>query len=162
MKDEIYNLIGKYGEVRVSQISEELNVSRQYIHRILALLLSEGLIEKLGSPPLTYYRLRKANVKYADSLSLAPEKFSFLKDHFLLISDIGGRLEGLEAMIKWCERQKLPLEKTIDEFIHTRKKYLKYFDESGLISGLEKIRHTIGFKEIGLDELYYQDFYDIE
>ncbi len=61
MKDEIYKLIGKCGEVRVSQISEELNVSRQYIHRILALLLSEGLVEKLGSPPLTYYRLRKAN-----------------------------------------------------------------------------------------------------
>ncbi len=162
MKDKIYKLIGKCGEVRVSQISEELNVSRQYIHRILALLLQEGQIEKLGSPPLTYYRLRKANIKHADLLPLAPEKSSFLKDHFLLISDIGERLEGLEAMIKWCERQKLPLEKTIDEFIQTRKKYLKYFDQSGLISGLEKISHTAGFKEIGFDELYYQDFYAIE
>jgi len=162
MKEEIYKLIGKYGEVRVSQISEELNVSRQYIHRILALLLSEGLIEKLGSPPLTYYRLRNAGVKQGDSFPLAPEKAAFLKEHFFLISDIGERLEGVAAMAKWCERQKLPLEKTIDEFIQTRKKYLKYFDESGLISGLEKIRHTAGFKEIGLDELYYQDFYAIE
>lgn len=162
MKDEIYYLIGKYGEVRVAQISEELNVSRQYIHRVLALLLSAGLIEKLGSPPLTYYRLRKANVKHDDSLPLAPEKAAFLKDHFFLISDIGERLEGVQAMTKWCERQKLPLEKTIDEFIQTRKKYLKYYNEYGLISGLEKISHTVGFKEIGLDELYYQDFYAIE
>lgn len=162
MKEEIYKLIGKYGEVRVSQISEELNISRQYIHRILALLLSEGLIEKLGSPPLTYYRLRNAAVKQHDSLSLAPEKAAFLQEHFFLISDIGERLEGVAAMTKWCERQKLHLEKTIDEFIQTRKKYLKYFDDHGLISGLEKIRHTAGFKEIGLDELYYQDFYAIE
>jgi len=162
MKDEIYKLIGKYGEARVSQISEELNVSRQYIHRILALLLSEGLVEKLGSPPLTYYRLRNVNVLHDDPILLDPEKAAFLKDHFFLISDIGERLEGLEAMIKWCERQKLPLEKTIDEFIQTRKKYLKYFNAYGLISGLEKIRHTVGFEEIGLDELFYQDFYAIE
>ncbi len=162
MKDEIYRLIGKYGEVRVSQISEELTISRQYIHRILALLLSEGLIERLGSPPLTYYRLRNASLKQDDSFPLAPEKAAFLKDHFFLISDIGERLEGVEAMVKWCERQKLPLEKTIDEFIQTRKKYLKYYNEYGLISGLEKIRQTVGFMEIGLDELYYQDFYAIE
>ena len=162
MKDKIYRFIEANGEVRVAQMSEELNLSRQYIHRILANMLAEGLVEKLGSPPLTYYRLRQAPAPQQAILSLDPAKTAFLKDHFFLISDIGERLEGIEAMTKWCERQKLPLEKTIDEFIQTRNKYLKYFDHHGLISGLEKIRNTTGFKGIGLDALYYQDFYAIE
>jgi hypothetical protein len=59
-------------------------------------------------------------------------------------------------------RQKLPVEKTAREFIRTRTKYLAWMGDHGLISGLDKIRNTKGLGEIGLDELYYQDFYAIE
>lgn len=162
MKQKILNLLKLNGEVRVSQIMEELGVSRQYIHRVLSEMQLEGLVEKLGTAPLTYYRLKQVSDLSTDIITISLEKTAFLKEHFLWISEIGERFEGLEAMIRWCRRQKLPVEKTIDEFILTRKKYLKYFDKNGLISGLDKIKNTVGFPTIGLDELYYQDFYAIE
>jgi hypothetical protein len=162
MKQKIQALLRKYGEVRVSQIMEEIGASRQYIHRVLSEMQLEGLVEKLGTAPLTYYRLKQVGDQSHVVIEIAEEKVAFLKEHFLLISETGERLEGFQAMIRWCSRQKLPLEKTMDEFILTRKKYLHYYDKNGLISGIDKIKNTVGFSTIGLDALYYQDFYAIE
>ena len=80
----------------------------------------------------------------------------------MLVTETGSRLTGIEAFIYWCNKQKLPIEKTVSEFIETRKKYLAYFDKHGLIDGNEKIRSTKGFEQIGLDSIYYLDFYAIE
>jgi hypothetical protein len=71
-------------------------------------------------------------------------------------------LQGLEAFENWCQKRKLPLEKTIDEFILTKDKYNNYLDSNGLISGLEKLKNTKGYNKILLDELLYLDFYAIE
>ncbi|HUR31839.1 MAG TPA: hypothetical protein VMZ69_10440 [Saprospiraceae bacterium] len=94
--------------------------------------------------------------------SLANEKSAFLNDHFLFISELGKRVDDVEGFMLWCEKQKLPFEKTVEEFIKTKKKYLSYVGSNGLISGIIKIKTTKGFDEIGLDDLYYQDFYAIE
>jgi hypothetical protein len=57
---------------------------------------------------------------------------------------------GVDAMTRWCNRQKLPIEKTARVFIATRKKYLSYFEPNGLIDGNKKIRGTKGLARIGL------------
>ncbi|MBI3483085.1 MAG: hypothetical protein HY015_08965 [Bacteroidetes bacterium] len=80
----------------------------------------------------------------------------------MLITETGQRLEGLTALSHWCNRQKLPVAKTVDEFIATRKKYLKYFDPYGLINGMSKLEGTKAFEKIYLDAMYYFDFYAIE
>ncbi|MFZ1676551.1 MAG: winged helix-turn-helix transcriptional regulator [Saprospiraceae bacterium] len=163
MKREILKLLEKNSEMSVTELSDLLHVSRQLIHRILKILQEEGLVQKLGSSPRTFYRLVPIeNQRKEQLIQIDDEKADFIKDHFLYITENGERYEGLEAMTLWCKRQKLPLEKTINEFISTRKKYLTYTGSNGLISGLDKIRNTQGFEAIGLDELYYQDFYAIE
>ncbi|HJW30858.1 MAG TPA: hypothetical protein VJ508_16600, partial [Saprospiraceae bacterium] len=95
-------------------------------------------------------------------LPLSSEKEAFLNRYFLMITETGDRLEGPPALARWCSRQKLPYEKTADEYIRTMKKYLAYRDENGLIEGIGKLKNTTGFSEIGLDQLYYSDFYAIE
>lgn len=75
---------------------------------------------------------------------------------------MGIRLEGLKALQFWCERQKLPIEKTAKEFIKTQKKYLQYFLEDGMIDGTEKLLKTKGFETVAIDQLFYCDFYAIE
>jgi biotin operon repressor len=163
MKEKLLKLLKTNSEISVSEIADNLGISRQMVHRLLNVLQDEGLVHKLGRSPKTFYRLAtEVNKRFEAPLQIDDEKTSFLKDYFLYISENGERHDGIDAMALWCKRQKLPLEKTINEFIATRKKYLAYFNQNGLISGLDKIKNTKGFDAIGLNELYYQDFYAIE
>jgi hypothetical protein len=80
----------------------------------------------------------------------------------LIVEALGNKLQGLNAMQYWCENQKLPLEKTIDEFIATREKYLSFYNSEHLVDGLKKLENTQGIGKLGVDELYYLDFYAVE
>jgi hypothetical protein len=130
------------------------------VHRALKQLLDKGLVIKVGSAPKTFYKLAPTVSTESVKISLSDQQF--LDEHFLVVTETGTRLTGLNAMRNWCNRQKLPIEKTLLEFIVTRKKYLAYFNSKGIIDGLEKIKSTKGFENIGLDEVYYLDFYAIE
>jgi DNA-binding Lrp family transcriptional regulator len=159
-EDLILQILQKTQEMRLTDLTESSGVSRQMVHRAVKNLLEKGLIEKLGAAPKTYYRIAKRTA--GETYHLHEEEAAFLQEHFLLVTDVGKRLTGSEALAYWCQRQKLPVEKTAAEFITTRKKYLTYFQKDGLINGLQKIAATKGFDVIGLDEVYYLDFYAIE
>ncbi len=134
--------------------------SRQMVHRAVKNLIEKGLIQKIGSAPMTFYKLKELTLKKTYLINDADLRF--LDEHFLLVTETGSRLTGVDALAHWCSSQKLPIEKTASEFITTRRKYLTYFQPNGLINGNEKIRSTKGFERIGLDTIYYLDFYAIE
>lgn len=160
-KEHILKLLQKNGQMTVHEMSSLLNVSRQYIHRLLNNLEDEGKITVIGSPPKVYYMLKpKIHYTYINSLSVESE--NFLNQHFILVDPLGNLLEGFDAMRYWCEKQGLPIEKTIMEYCITRKKYLDFYTEKDLIDGIQKLRNTTGMDEIGVDKLYYLDFYAIE
>lgn len=159
-KDKILALLTKKGMTTVDSLAEELNVSRQYIHRLINSLLLEGLIIKIGNAPIVYYKIQETINTEKTNISF--EKEAFLKEHFLIVTSFGEKLNGLEAMQYWCQNQNLPIEKTIDEYMETRKKYLNYYDSNHLIDGTEKLRNTKGIGEIGVEQLFYLDFYAIE
>ena len=159
-KDKILALLRKKGMTTVDSLAEELKVSRQYIHRLINSLLLEGLIIKIGNAPIVYYKI--AETTHAERTNTSFEKEAFLKEHFLIVTSLGEKLQGLEAMQYWCQNQNLPIDKTIDEYMETRKKYLSYFNSNHLIDGTEKLRNTKGIGEIGVKQLFYLDFYAIE
>ena len=126
-------------------------------------MMEDNLLEKMGSPPQVFYRLNKTSgLKLSQAFALTEEEINFLKEYFLLITEMGIRLEGLKALQFWCERQKLPIEKIATEFIKTQKKYLQYFLEDGMIDGTEKLLKTKGFETVAIDQLFYCDVYAIE
>ncbi len=150
-------------EASVNELQEQIQVSRQMLHRVLNRMLEEGYLQKLGRAPKVFYRISETlAAKKSFILSLSEDEISFLNKHFLLITEMGKRLEGVGAIQTWCERQKLPVEKTIREYIATEKKYLHYFLSNGLINGTEKLKNTKGFDVVAVDELFYCDFYTIE
>jgi len=159
----IIGLLDKKGAMRVHDLALETGLSKQLLHRVLLQLIADGKIKRIGKAPKVFYSIEEErNLMVSEPEQISFTKSEFLEKHFLFIRETGERLNGLEGMKFWCIRQKLPLEKTIDEFIATRKKYLSYFNEHGLISGMEKIKSTRGFSFIGADEIYYLDFYAIE
>lgn len=131
------------------------------MHRQLLELEDEGIIKKIGIAPKVFYSLN-IEVKLKKTIVITHEQELFLQNHFIVIDALGQKLEGVEAMQYWCEKQGLPLTKTIEEFIVTRKKYLAFYNEDTLIDGITKLSNTKGIEAIGVNELYYLDFYAIE
>ena len=144
-----------------SSLRRGFKISRQYLHRIVLDLEEQDQIKKVGVPPRVYYSLNEKSAQIETQL-ISREEELFLNQHFLLINPLGKRLSGIEAMRYWCEKQSLEISKTTKEFIETRKKYLEFLNPNGLIDGLPKLKNTSGLNSIGLDQLYYLDFYAIE
>ncbi len=120
VKNDILKLFEQHKELSVREIVDNLGVSRQMVHHALGQLLDEGKVEKLGRPPKTVYRLNQhSDQLVAEKVSEAEEQF--LKRHFLVITETGIKLEGVEAFQYWCKQRKLPVKKTIAEFIETKK-----------------------------------------
>lgn len=162
-KEKIIQLFEIKKELSVTEIVNEINASKQMVHLVLNTLIDNNFIDKIGRTPKTIYKLKVVTNKKVITTAIIPaEKQKFLQDNFILITEIGQLLKGLEAFENWCEKRSLPLEKTIDEFILTKDKYNQYIDKNGLISGLEKLINTKGYNKILLDELLYLDFYAIE
>lgn len=145
----------------VRDLAAALSVSRQYIHRKINDLEDEGLIQAFGKPPHVFYSV-KTESSIGQSEFLDYEQEQFLNQHFILVDAVGNLLEGLAAFQYWCEKQNLNTGKTILEFIATRKKYLSFYNTNHLIDGTVKLKSTKGIGEIGVDTMYYLDFYAIE
>lgn len=160
-EEQILQILQEKGEVRISDLVERTGASRQMVHRVTKKLIEMDQITKIGSAPRTFYKISVKTKKLHVS-TLIQEETDYLEEHFILITEIGSKLTGTEAFHKWCLRRELPFEKTVKEYILTKRKYQNYYQSNGLISGLDKLKGTKGFDQIGLDEIYYLDFYAIE
>lgn len=160
-RDKIIKLLQKHQQLTIHELSLLLEASRQYIHRVIIEMQDDNAIKKLGKAPTVYYALNIQNrEKKTPTINFVQEQF--LMNHLLLIDALGNRLEGIQAMTYWCERQQLEITKTTEEYIKTRTKYLAYLNENGLIDGMTKLTNTNGMKKIGVDALFYLDFYAVE
>ena len=163
VKTRILGLFERSRELTVKEITDKLGASKQMIHNVLRQLVDDHVIEKLGRTPKTVYRVAQKKLSEDDpAYDVSDDKKEFLKKNFLAVTETGNLLEGIEAFDNWCKQRKLPLQKTISEFIQTKNKYSPYYDKSGNVNGLEKLKNTKGYDKIWLDDLCYLDFYAIE
>jgi hypothetical protein len=161
IRDKIIKLLRQHGELSVKEMIDLLHVSKQAIHKSITQLLEDNEVLKLGKVPKTIYRLKSQQPIAAINTSAGSVEIDFLKKNFLLITETGEIKEGLEGFSIWCSQRKLPLDKTITEFIATKERYKMYYSD-GIIDGTEKLTNTKGYEKIFLDKLYYLDFYAIE
>src|SRR5690606_5757387 len=127
VKQKIIQLFVEQKELTVTEIANELLVSRQMVHRVLKELLADNVVEKMGRTPKTVYRKRTKRVGLSEVMEPIPEaQAQFLQDNFLMITEVGEMLHGARGFKNWCVKRKLPFEKTIREFINTKKKYNAY------------------------------------
>jgi len=161
-KDKIIKLFKKNKELKIQEIELNLKISRQYIHRILAEMLEDNIIVKMGSAPKTIYRLVEIKSVKSERHIITKEVLTFLDLNFIVITEIGQLLMGLEAFEYWCKKRKLPVTKTIEEYKKTLHKYEEYKNENGIVSGLHKLTSTKELVQIYLNDVWYLDFYAIE
>ena len=163
IKDKILKALNEKGDLSVKELVDMLDVSKQAIHIAINQLLEQEVILKFGRTPKTIYRLNdKQQVAKADFTLINSENQAYLVKNFLLITEIGKMMEGIEGFSLWCKKRDLPVEKTLDEFLKTKLKYDIYFDANGIIDGKEKLVNTKAYDKIHLDDILYLDFYAIE
>lgn len=163
IKDKILENLKSFGDLSVKELTDNLLVSKQAIHLSINQLLSAGKVEKLGRTPKTIYRLKEEKlISVIDTAIFDEIKLDFLQKKFLVITEVGKMLNGIEGFDYWCKQRKLPTEKTLDEYLKTKEKYEGYYNIAGIIDGKEKLHGTKAYKTIFLDEILYLDFYAIE
>lgn len=158
IKTKIIEYIKKYGRVSANQLSNDFDLSRQMIHRHLIDLMHKGVLDKIGTPPKVFYFIKKEE-SVEDKVNIEKRIRKIIEEEYLIITPSGNRKSGVDGFIYWCNKNKLPIKKTAQEYIDTLKKYEK-FKKSGLIDGTIKIKTT--FKKSFLKSLFYLDFYSIE
>ena len=158
IKAKIIEYIKINNQVSANQLSLSFGLSRQMIHRHLADLTDREIIDKIGIPPKVFYFIKKEKA-IKDKINLDNKIKKIIEEEYLIITPSGERKNGIEGFVYWCNKNKLPLEKTAQEYIKILRKYEK-FKKNGLISGMNKIKNT--FEKTALKNLFYLDFYSIE
>lgn len=142
-----------------SQISELLTISRQMSQRYLKQLLEENIVERIGTPPKVFYKIKSPHSNTEKSAVILPEDVvQVLNKSFYHITPGGKELVGNDGFIIWCLERNFDIEKKAQEFFDITKKYQK-LRNNDLLDATSKLKST--FKS-GADELYYYDFYSIE
>lgn len=164
VKSRILELFSHNRELSAKELTDRLGVSKQMVHIALKQLTNQQVIERLGRPPKTIYRViqRSTTQNETPVVNIPAKEHNYLAKNFLSVTETGNLLVGYDAFTAWCKQRKLPVEKTLSEYILTKQKYNSYYDANANINGLEKLRNTKGYEKIWLDELYYLDFYAIE
>lgn len=157
--DKILDFIRQRGEARAIEIKREFGYSRVFVHRELAKLLKQGRVSKSGTPPRVFYTISENANNPIDSTALDRDTQKFIESNYLYITPTGDILEGVEAFRFWCDKTKQNFVKTAGEYIKTLNRYYK-LKKDDLIDGTHKFKNT--FEDLGLDKVFYLDFYSIE
>jgi len=155
---KIQEYILTHKQVTSKQLADYLGISRQALFKHLPKLLAEDKIDKIGKPPVVFYFIKDHTASEITS-SQKKIKSKIIEKNYLIITPTGEKLTGMMGFRYWCERNKLPLEKTAKEYEITYKKYAKY-KKDGLIDGTYKFTHS--FNKVYADKIFYLDFYSIE
>jgi len=154
---KIQEYIFVHKQVTSKQLADYLGISRQALFKHLPKLLAEGKISKIGKPPVVYYFIKD---KEASETSFQKQTESqIIEKNYLIITPTGKKLTGMVGFEYWCNKNKLPIVKTIKEYQKTWQNYAKY-KKAGLIDGTYKLKHS--FDKVYADKIFYLDFYSIE
>ncbi|HAR99588.1 MAG: hypothetical protein US57_C0003G0056 [Candidatus Moranbacteria bacterium GW2011_GWC2_37_73] len=143
----------------VNELVDYLQISRMAVSKQLSNLLAQGEVVKIGKSPVVFYMLKEEIIKKKGLVVVDNQTLKIIEENFLFISPTGERKQGMNGFEYWCERTNQPIEKTATEYVKTLKKY-NAFKKNGIIDGIEKFNAT--FEKVGLDKIFYLDFYSIE
>jgi DNA-binding Lrp family transcriptional regulator len=158
--EQIIQILEKNGSVTAKELYNSLTINKRAVFKQLANLLDNGVITKIGKPPKVFYSLSN-KPKYIQSTkhTVDSKTRSFVEESFEYITPRGEKLSGWTGFVVWSGERNLNIDETAERYIKTVKKYDRY-KKDGLIDGMYKLRSS--FDNVGLDKMFYLDFYSIE
>lgn len=161
-KAQVIEIIKKSGQVRPQDLVRSLGITRAAVHRHLKALVSQGILEKYGSPPQVFYKLIPQKERGQAGPQLSQDLSNFLADRYLYVTPDGHLLKGEEGFREWALRTKQGgnrLPRLAEEFKKNRLEADHFFKDNSWIEATEKFRTTFG--TCYLDKVFYEDFYSL-
>ena len=159
-KERIIEYIAQHGQVRVNNLQKTLNISHVAIHRHLKKMLSEGIVVRIGTPPLVFYKLAREEVTATINTKEIPHAArQIIENNFLMISPEGRLLYGIEGFIYWMSiyQKNKPISLFAKEYETIWQEQKKQFSSAGWIDATLKIKDS--FKTAHINHLLFQDIY---
>ena len=120
IKDKITAALADKGDLSVKELVDMLHVSKQAIHVAMSQLVEQEMVVNFGRAPQHIARLKAEKAVAVDDFnSISKTTQSYLASNFLLITEIGKIMEGIEGFSRWCKQRNLPFEKTLEEYLKT-------------------------------------------
>lgn len=145
-------------QVTANDLVGHLGISKQALYKQISKLIKTDYLYKTGRPPKVFYFIKEGN-KIKKSNSIREDLEKVINENYLIITPAGEIKNGLDGFSYWCDKNNLPLEKTAKEYVETFGRYVSW-KKDGLINGTEKVQNA--FKDVGIDRMFYIDFYAIE
>jgi len=156
--EKIIEYIKSKQQVTPNELTNYLGISRQAFYKQITKLIKDGSVYKTGRPPKVFYLIKEKNVIKNDEIIKSGLR-KIIDKNYLIITPAGEMKNGIDGFSYWCYRNNLPLGKTAEEYVKTLAKY-DAWKKDEMIDGTQKLKGS--FEEIGLDKMFYLDFYAIE
>ena len=79
--------------------------------------------------------------------------------NFLYLNPKGDILEGLDGIKLWCQKQNLPFEKTLVEYLEINEPYNR-LRQQGIIDATAEVKSDFG-EDLQMDKMVFCEFYKI-
>lgn len=157
-REQIYNYITARQKARVSDLWRDLGFSRQLIQRKLKELVTDGIVQKSGKPPLVFYQVVSQSQPRTQN-QIPQELIDFIDKEYLYVSPLGEIVYGFNGFAKWVDsiKEQKHLGELSGEYKRTLDEARKYFNDFGFINATQKLKQT--FADVYLEQVYYLDFY---
>lgn len=157
--DKVLNLIRTKAQVRPFNLARELNISLVATHKHLKKLVEEKLVEKVGKPPLVFYR--PTGMVKAPEVILGPKLISVIEKNYLYIDPQGRILTGVSGFWQWCvqTKQEKNIKKLAEKYLEGRLIADTHYAGKQWIDATDKIKST--FTNVFVDRVLYCDFYSL-
>jgi predicted amidophosphoribosyltransferase/DNA-binding transcriptional ArsR family regulator len=149
-KKYIVNYITKNPNSKVVDIIRYTLLSKQAIQKHLKELIELGLITKVGSPPMVFYRI----VENKKKVTTIYNNVDF--DDFKYIDASGFMHYSYPGFVVWCEERGYDPELYKEKWISIKHKYEAYKTD-GLIDATTKFKNVFGI-ECSINEAYFSEF----
>lgn len=167
-KTIILEYIKVYEEVSPKELTLYTGLSQRSVFKHLARLIAEGMVMRIGTPPVVFYRIKNPNWNTLGSMQLDANivnesnlpkiVIDTIENNFLYITPLGEYKEGLIGFIHWCRERSLDYEKQALYYYETISETNKA-KKGGLIDATSKL--TSSLKQVDLKKVYYVDFYSV-
>ena len=102
-RDRIIEYIRYHGQARAQDIYETFEISRVAVHKQLNRLLEEGILIRVGNPPVVFYTFPPEvhATQSTETQSLPTYTQQIIDANFLSITPDGKLLYGMTGFVQW-------------------------------------------------------------
>lgn len=160
-RNKIIDYIHYHGQARVEDLHKSLQISKVAVHKQLRRLLIEGLIMRVGKPPVVFYKLPPETPvsRTIDTKELPVHVQQVIDANFLSITPDGRLLYGLVGFMDWANiyQKNKSIEVVAREYADIFRAKEKLFSPDGYVDATSKLLDVYG--QTPITHLFFEDIY---